>query len=118
MPQTVEQQQETGIIRIVSSGHTSIEEWKNSLDRVLKINAQTEITGVLIDACLQQSSPNTLQLFDFAASLPAALRFAIVVGEPTKKDLGFLETVGVNRGKSIRIFADYNSALQWLVPGP
>jgi len=118
MPQTVEQLEGTEIIRVVSSGHTSIEEWNNSLDRVMKINAQTGITGVLIDTGLQASSPNTLHLFDFAAGLPAGLKFAIVVGAATRNDFDFLATVGVNRGKSIHIFEDYTSALEWLVARP
>ena len=72
---------------------------------------------VLIDTRRQISSPNTLHLFDFAASLPVALRFAVVVSEALKNDLDFVETVGRNRGKSIRLFADYEQALEWLDPG-
>lgn len=117
MPNTVEYRQALNIIRIESSGHTSIEKWNNSLDQVLKLNAKTGATRVLIDARRQISSPNTLHLFDFAASLPVALRFAVVVSATIKNDLDFVETVGRNRGKSIRLFGDYDQALDWLDRG-
>lgn len=117
MPNTVEYLEAQQIIRVDSSGHTSIEEWNNALDRVLKINASTGVAQVLIDTRRQISSPNTLHLFDFAVGLPVALRFALIVSEKTKTDLDFMETVGSNRGKSIRLFRDYQQALDWLYPG-
>ena len=117
MPNTVEYREDQKIIRVDSFGHTSIEDWNNSLDSVLKINRQTGVTRILVDTRRQKSSPNTSHLFDFAANLPIALRFAVVVSDSTRTGLDSVETAGRNRGKSIRLFNDDEKAMDWLDPG-
>ena len=114
MPDTVEYLEKIGIIRIDSHGQSRIGEWIRSRDEAMRIHRDTGAGLVLFDVRRLQATPNTLELFDFAADLPVAIKFAIVVSDRNRDDLGFVETVGSNRGKSVRVFQSYEQAVAWL----
>ena len=114
MPDTVEYLEKLGIIRIDSHGASRIDEWKRSCEEALRIHLETGAAQVLFDVRRLRVTPNTLDLFNFAADLPDAIRFAIVVSNGNREDLGFVETVGSNRGKSVRVFQSYEQAIAWL----
>lgn len=114
MPHTVEYLEKIGIIRIESDSESGIDEWKRSREKVMRIHRETAAALVLFDVRHLRVTPNTLDLFNFAAELPLAIRFAIVVSNSNRDDLGFVETVGRNRGKSVRAFQGYEQAIAWL----
>lgn len=114
MPDTVEYLEKIGIIRIDSHGDSRIDEWKRSREAVMRIHRDTGAGLVLLDVRRLQATPNTLELFDFAADLPLELKFAIVVSDRHRDDFGFVETVGRNRGKPVRVFQSYEQAVAWL----
>ena len=114
MPETVELVKSLDIIRVDSFGETSINDWKNSMEEVFKINNDTGCSLVLVDAREQIVSPNTTDLFDFGSELPRAFRFAVVISDKTIDDHSFLETVGKNRGKQIQLFLRIEDAIGWL----
>ena len=114
MAETVEYLDKLGIIKVDSRGETSLADWEKSLEQVSRLNQETSANRVLLDARKMQRKPNTLEWFNFAANLPFALRFAVVVSESGRQDLEFVETVGKNRGKTVQLFHRYEQAIAWL----
>ena len=114
MPDTVEYLEKIGIIRIDSCGESRIDEWHRSCEEVMRIHRDTGARLVLFDVRRLRVMPNTLELFDFAADLPLELKFAIVVSDRHRDNLGFVETVDRNRGKPVRVFQSYELAVAWL----
>ena len=114
MPETVEYLHKLGIIKVESYGDNAVEVWYGSLDQISSLSRDTGATRVLVDARRLEKTPNTLDLFNFAANLPFTLRFAVVISDSKRESLEFMETVGRNRGKSIRIFQSYEQAIAWL----
>ncbi|MDJ0832556.1 MAG: hypothetical protein QNJ69_03475 [Gammaproteobacteria bacterium] len=114
MPETVEYLQDSAIILVVSSGQTSIDDWRSSLSQVIRIHHETGAKSVLVDVRKQQTTPGTTDIFQFGKDLPADIRFAVVTSEVTKSDQSFLETVAKNRAKLIQMFNSYDEAVDWL----
>jgi SpoIIAA-like len=48
-------------------------------------------------------------------ALPPDARRAIVTSEKAARDLGFFETVSVNRGQTVKVFTDMDEAKHWLM---
>lgn len=114
MPEKVTYDLDTGLIRVRAWGQGTIDEWNASKTRVLELHARHGASMLLVDTREQQKAPNTAELFDFGTHWPREIRLAILVGESTKSDQHFLETVAVNRGLPIRIFSSEVEALAWL----
>ncbi len=114
MPETVEFIKDKNYILVRSFGDTGIEDWKRSMKQVRKIFARTGARSVLVDVREQTTTPDTFDIFEFGENLPGDLKFAIVSSETTRRDQDFLETVGRNRAKPIRLFGDYEEATNWL----
>ncbi len=113
MPETVEYVEEENYILVRSFGETCIEDWKGSLEKIRELHSATGNKRVLIDVREQTTAPDTLDIFEFGEGLPMGIRFAIVAAEITKPEQYFLETVGQNRAKSIRLFDNYEEAIEW-----
>lgn len=63
--------------------------------------------------------PGTISIFDLFSTFPRDFRLALLVdvSQVTKKDISFVETIGMNRGVMVRIYYEKEQALQWLEKG-
>ncbi len=114
MPEKVEYDAQTKLIRVRAWGAGTIEEWIASRKQVVELHNEHGAEQLLVDARDQDSAPSTLDIFDFGSDWPPRIRTAILVGERTKEDVEFLETVAFNRGKQMRVFDNEVDALNWL----
>lgn len=114
MPESVTYVQDDGFIKVHSFGKTNIENWKNSFDQVIEIKKHTDCKSVLFDVREEVSTPDTNEIFDFGIELPDEIRIAVITPEIPSKEYDFLENVGVNRGKSIKLFKSYDKGVNWL----
>ena len=117
MPEQVTVRVEDQIIEVRSAGDVSAEQMKASLAEVVRLRNEQGIKRVLIDATDQTSLPPTMSIYEFAGQLSKLCRdikFAVVGVSKLHNDITFMETVARNRGAYVRVFADSESALEWL----
>ncbi len=115
MPESVEHLQEEGFIRVNSYGEVNILGWKDSLEQVIEISKNTACKRVLIDIRELVLKLRTMDIFNFGVELPIGIRFAVITPASVSYDCRFLETVGKNRGKSIKSFNSYDGGVSWLM---
>ncbi len=115
MPKSVEHLQEEGFIRVNFYGEVNYLDWKDSLGQVIEISKNTACKRVLIDIREQTSKLRTMDIFNFGVELPIGIRFAVITPVSISYDSSFLETVGKNRGKSIKSFNSYDGGISWLM---
>ncbi|MGI9205692.1 MAG: STAS/SEC14 domain-containing protein [Woeseiaceae bacterium] len=96
------------------SGTSTIEDMLSAKERILHISEKHGTNRLLVDTRDMLSAAQSIDLFEFGLNWPHTIRAAILFGDHTAQDMRFLETVAVNRGKEIRLFADEASALDWL----
>ena len=118
MPETVTLDKELNVIRVRSWGDVTISDWQGSKRRVVELYGTTGVAEVLVDVTEQSSAPPTLDIYDFGADWPSAIRVAIVTGDATREDQEFLENVAMNRARPMRTFDGDSEALDWLRNGP
>ena len=114
MPETVTYLDNIDVIKVESSGETTINDWENSMAQVTKIREETKCSQVLVDARQQNKSPDTMELYEFGSSLPSEYQFAVIISDNTLNDHYFLESVARNRGKTVQLFKTFKEALGWL----
>ncbi len=114
MPETVEYDAQANLIRVRAWGAGTIEDWLTSRKQVVQLHDEHGVEQLLVDVRKQESAPSTLDIFDFGSDWPPRIRTAILVGEKTREDQEFLETVAFNRGKQMRVFDKEADALNWL----
>jgi hypothetical protein len=119
MPETVTVLEEQRIIEVRSFGYVSAEDWEQSVDTVMELVRDRGMTKVLVDSLDLVSMPRTWTLYEFgnllaATKFPASVRIAAVIDGPLRENLKFIETVAINRGRQIKIFAAIDEALDWL----
>ncbi len=119
MPERVSVREDIGTIVVHSFGEVTEQDIAESRDLVVKLARERNYTRILVDATEETSLPSTMKLFDFGTSISGSdilriMRFAVVISESTKEDLGFLETILQNRGVQVRIFYSMETALAWL----
>lgn len=114
MPETVELLENEDIILVTSTGKVTIEEWNRSLARMLEINENSGTNCVLVDVRGQLSGPDIYEIFNFGKRLPRQLKIAVIASKSTLRNQKFFETVGLNRGKRVQIFRDYDESIKWL----
>ena len=102
------------LIRVRAWGAGTIEDWLSSKEQVVQLHDEHGAIQLLVDVRDQESAPPTLDIFDFGAGWPPEIRTAILVGEKTREEQQFLETVAFNRGKRMRVFDCEVDALNWL----
>lgn len=95
-------------------GVDTIDDWLASKEQVVQLNEAHGAVQLLVDVRDQTTAPSTLDIFDFGKDWPPGIRTAILVGEETREDQRFLETVAFNRAKQMRIFDDEEKAVHWL----
>ncbi len=114
MPETVEFLKEEGMIKVESFGKVNIQDWNASLEKVNEIGERENCRIVLVDVSKQESRPDTLEVFQFGEEMTRDFRFAVVTSTGVSEEHKFLETVAVNRGKYVRLFDEYEKAINWL----
>ena len=88
--------------------------------------AEHGVHRVLVDCRKLEGEPTTMERFvlaTFAAlefskfaesGVPRGTRFSYVGHEPLVDKRRFGETVATNRGLTVRVFTDYQQAIEWL----
>ena len=117
MPERVSILEDKGIILVESFGTISIDDIRNSLDQVIKLQIETGYKRILVDGSKETSMPETFPLFEFGEDLAKSLsgsQIAVITSLFTHNDLNFLETVIANRGGKIRLFEKLKDAYAWL----
>ena len=114
MPEEVTYEPHDKLIRVRAWGVDPIEDWIASKEMVVQLHDTHGVFQLLVDVSELETAPPILDIFDFGQAWPHTIRAAILFGEKTNKDLQFVETVAVNRGKQMRIFYDEDEALLWL----
>ena len=114
MPEIVSWRPDIGIIEVRSFGAITGDDWRSSLEEVLRLSQVHGIHRVLVDARELTSMPDTLGILGFGENLPRNIRFGVVAGEESKHNVRFLETVARNRNLELRMFSTVAEALDWL----
>ena len=116
MPDKVRVNEELGVIEVDSFGNVVKNDIAQSIASVRDILAERNISKILVDARRQEAMPSTQSIFELFSTFPREFKVAILIAESqmTSDDLSFVETVSMNRGISIRGFAQKEQALQWL----
>jgi len=114
MPEIVEYDAQAKLIRVRAWGTDTIGDWLSSKDQVVQHFHEHGAAQLLVDVRDQERAPDGLDIFDFGKNWPAEIRTAILVGEETREEQQFLETVATNRGKRMRAFDNEVDALEWL----
>ena len=114
MPEIVEYDAQENLIRVRAWGAGTIEDWLSSQEQVIQLHDKYGALQLLVDVREQESAPSIVDIYDFGAGWPHGIRTAILVGEKTREDQQFLETVAFNRGKQMRVFDTEADALNWL----
>jgi hypothetical protein len=100
------------------SGPTTIDDRVRNRAKTLEFARENNVNRVLLDMRRQESLSSTVDIHDFAATIPkitCGLKIAVVYnsGDAVPK---FIETVAKNRGAFIKGFHCFDRALDWLVP--
>ena len=103
------------VIRVEVLGAETIQDWETSKTQVLQLSVENDCHRVLVDARKQLNAPNTFELFQFVEAWPTSIRVAKVVGEKSRADQHFAETVAINRGIPMKDFDDECEAMEWLI---
>lgn len=116
MPDKVQLNESLGIIECQSYGEVTVADIAGSIAQARQIQSQTGINRMLVDTTRQQSLPSTIEMLEIFSRYPRDLKTALVVdaSQVTADDVEFVETVGVNRGKNMRLHFDRERALRWL----
>ncbi len=114
MPEKVTPHPEQGFIECLSTGKTSLEDYRGSLKEALRIRKDTGLDKILVDDREHSGAYETFPIHKFIGEIPPALRVALLISQKTLSENRFIETVSVNRGGNLRIFTDKDEALAWL----
>lgn len=119
MPYEISVAADQTYIKLRRWGKVSEEEMKKSLKELQTLAKNEKINRVLVDGSEVEFELNSHQLFQFGEAISQTfssirLWFAVIFGDKSKEDLKFLETIIHNRTKNSAIFADEQSALDWL----
>ena len=91
------------LMRVRAWGHDRIDDWLEAKTELLQLHEANGTSILLVDVREQETSPDLFDILDFGDSWPASIRVALLVSRNTPRDMLYLETVAVQRGKQIRI---------------
>jgi hypothetical protein len=116
MPDTIEVNEELGIIEIRSFGQVTREDIAASIAKAQATLKEKGIGKILVDTSEQDTMPGAHQLLPMFADFPRNLRLALLVKQTqdTKKDVEFARNVGFTKGVDVKLFSDRQKALAWL----
>ncbi|MHC4726941.1 MAG: hypothetical protein ACYS17_06880 [Planctomycetota bacterium] len=108
---------DTEIIQVKSCGDITLEDFKKTLDSILRIREVQGLTRVFVDTTTVTSYPSTIPVFEFGSQVADSLtgvKVAIVAVPVTRDECRFFETVARNRGGNVSVFDSPAAALAWL----
>ena len=102
------------LIRFRFGPQATVGDWKEAQAVFLRLSEETAIRRALVDIREQGDAGPKLELFEFGSNIPSGMVFA-VLSDRGRDDHQFVETVALNRGKSVRLFfGAEEEALAWL----
>jgi hypothetical protein len=117
----------SGLLRVIVTGEFSLAEAQRTFREILEAVARHHTEKILLDGRELKGEPTTIQRFLYGAFAAHAvvryssahrasrpLQFAYVLQEPVLDPQRFGETVAVNRGMWVKVFANPEDALGWL----
>lgn len=114
MSQEITYDANSRLIRVRAWGHASISDMIASKAEIMRLHEIHGSNTLIVDAREQETGPEQFDIFEFGDAWPIEIRVAILAGSKTPEDILILETVAVQRGKSIRVFFNETQALDWL----
>ena len=116
MPDEVRFNQELNLIEVRSFGVVTKSDIVGSIEKIRQIQEDTGVNRLLVDTTAQETLPNPIEIFEIFSAYPREIRTALLVKrtQTTAKDVEFVETVALNRGKTVRLHDDLEQALEWL----
>jgi hypothetical protein len=105
-----------GVVEVVPSGVLTRQDMEDTRARLQRILDEKGISRVLFDTARLQSVPGTMDIIAIWSTCSRDFKTALLVtaSNPINKDIAFAETVGVNRGKRVKMFRDQEEARRWL----
>ena len=108
---------ERRFLRVQFDQSATVKDWVEARAIFLQLSEETEIRRALVDLRQQQIAGPVSQLFAFGQNIPSGITVA-VLGDPHSDDHKFVETVALNRGKTVRLFfGSEDEAIEWLMTG-
>jgi len=110
---------EEDYILVEHYGDTDLDENIQAGEKALRVAINNQIMNILVDVTGITGAVSIMDLFastkHHAETAKIRPLTAIYGRQDQKRELEFMENVGVNRGMSIKIFTDKNEALDWLL---
>jgi hypothetical protein len=100
------------------SGPVTIRDRVRTQRETLLFSQKKSIHKILVDVRGQKSLANTMDIHEYAATMPEAthgFQIAIVCTSGDAHAM-YIETVAKNRGAFIKVFHCFDQALDWLMP--
>ena len=116
MPDKIHLNEDKQIIEVESYDEVSKEDIAHSISLIREVFIEKQFSKILVDTRRQTTMPDTMGIFELFSDFPREYRLAIIIkpGQPTEEALIFAENVGRNRGVSMKLFEDKESAMKWL----
>lgn len=115
MQGTITVDPERRFLRIRFGPHATVKDWVEARGLFLRLSAETGIRRGLVDVREQQVAGPMMELFEFGQQIPSGMAFA-VLSDPHADDHKFVETVALNRGKTVCLFfGSEEEAIEWLL---
>jgi hypothetical protein len=120
-----------GIVRLRLTGPQTLADYRQQTEEALQLARSKKVALFLVEDQQAWNTASVLELFALPAmyeelGAPRSGKVAIVMprDSPSAADIRFYETVCVNRGYNVKIFATEQAAMEWLMgdkrdsPGP
>ena len=116
MPDEICVNERDNIIEVVYAGILTRQDIESTRTKFQGILAEKSIDSIFVDMTRLESAPSIFDIFEIISSIPAGLKIAMLItpSSPIIREVTFAETVGRNRGTTIKICLDQNEARQWL----
>ena len=114
MPEEVTIREDLKVIQVTSHGVVTEEDFKATLDAILRIREEQGLTKVFVDATKVTSYPSTISIYEFgskAAAILKGIQVDIAVPPGIRETPVFFENVTRNRGAYISTFDSPEVAL-------
>ena len=120
---TIKTRAHGNMLYVVITGEFKLASAMSDFLEILRAIEKNRSTKVVIDGRQVSGEPMTIERFlygEFVAEaakrvgVEAAPVFAYVLHEPVLDPMRFGETVALNRGMNLKVFDDYDSAVEWL----
>lgn len=121
MPYTIDYLKDERIVLITNLGEFTHDDFLKQAQETYEVGLLNHCSLFLVDCTSMIARASTLKIFSTPdmyekMNAPRTNKVALIAptDQDTKTDLKFYETVCVNRGWPIKMFADRDSAVRWL----